>query len=67
MKGNMGPFKATGKPITIHGLDVDELEDGKMRKAFTYSNGMELLAALGALPKPARGPEGKTAAESAAP
>ncbi len=53
MRGNIGPFKATGKPIAIHGLDVDELKDGKMQKAVTFSNGMELLAALGVLPKPA--------------
>ena len=52
MKGSLGPFKATGKPITIHGLDVDELKDGKMQKAVTFSNGMELLGELGVLPKP---------------
>jgi steroid delta-isomerase-like uncharacterized protein len=59
MKGSLGPFKATGKPITIHGLDVDELKDGKMQKAVTFSNGLELLAALGALPKPAAPPSEK--------
>jgi len=52
MKGPIGPFKPTNKPITIHGLDVDEFKDGKMAKGTTYSNGTELLAALGAMPKP---------------
>ena len=52
MKGALGPLKATNKPLTIHGLDVDEFKDGKMLKGTTYSNGIELLAAVGALPKP---------------
>jgi steroid delta-isomerase-like uncharacterized protein len=63
MKGNIGPFKATNKPLTIHGIDVDVLKDGKMQKAVTYSNGMELLAAVGALPKPPAGAEKKAAAK----
>ncbi len=65
MKGPIGPFKATNKPVTIHGLDVDELKDGKLQKGVTYSNGMELLAALGVLPKPA--PAGKPADDAKPP
>ncbi len=53
MKGPIGPFKATKKPITIHGLDFDEVNAGpKMGKAYTYSNGTELLDELDVLPKP---------------
>jgi steroid delta-isomerase-like uncharacterized protein len=63
MKGNIGPFKATNKPITIHGLDVDEIKDGKMQKGTTYSNGTELLAALGVMPKPGAAPAAKPKAE----
>jgi steroid delta-isomerase-like uncharacterized protein len=51
MKGPIGPFKPTGKPIVIHGIDVDLLRDGKMASAVTYSNGVELLTELGVLPK----------------
>jgi steroid delta-isomerase-like uncharacterized protein len=51
MKGPLGALKATNKPITIHGLEIDELKAGKMQKAITYSNGLELLAALNMLPK----------------
>jgi steroid delta-isomerase-like uncharacterized protein len=64
MKGAIGPFKPTNKPITIHGLDVDEMKDGKLQKAVTYSNGMELLSALGVLPKP--GAPAKGAADAKA-
>jgi steroid delta-isomerase-like uncharacterized protein len=72
MKGNIGSFKATNKPITIHGLDVDELKDGKLQKARTYTNGLELLAAVGALPKPAGAnepghPDGKPPAKAETP
>ncbi|HEY4119633.1 MAG TPA: hypothetical protein VGM56_17310, partial [Byssovorax sp.] len=52
MQGDIGPFKATKKPIVIHGVDVDVMKDGKYEGAVTYSNGMELLAQIGALPKP---------------
>jgi steroid delta-isomerase-like uncharacterized protein len=51
MKGPIGPFKPTGKPIVIHGIDVDDLRDRKMARAVTYSNGVELLTELGVLPK----------------
>ena len=36
----------------LHLRTVDEFKDGKMVKGTTYSNGTELLAAIGALPKP---------------
>ena len=49
MKGPIGPFKPTNKAFLIHGLDVDEMSDGKYVNAWTYSNGMELLEQVGAL------------------
>ena len=52
MKGPIGPFKPTNKKLVIHGIDVDELRDGKMALGATYSNGVELLTELGALPPP---------------
>jgi steroid delta-isomerase-like uncharacterized protein len=59
LKGNLGPIKATNKEVTTHGLEIDELKDGKLQKGYTYANSMELLAAVGALPKPkAAKPEG---------
>ena len=53
MKGAMGPFKATNKPVTIHAMEVDEFKGDKWTKATTYSNGLELLGAMGVLPPPA--------------
>jgi steroid delta-isomerase-like uncharacterized protein len=51
MKGPIGPFKPTNRPLTIHGLDIDEVSDsGRMGNMVTYSNGLELLAGVGALP-----------------
>lgn len=43
MEGNIGSFKATKKPFTIHGLDIDELDAGKIAKSWTYTNGNEFL------------------------
>lgn len=51
MKGNLGPMKANNKPLTVHGLEIDEVKDGKITKGYTYSNSMEMLAQLGMLPK----------------
>jgi ketosteroid isomerase-like protein len=63
LKGNLGPMKANGKTITFHGVDIDELKDGKMAKGYTYGNGLEILAAAGMLPKP---PAAKAAKPDAA-
>jgi steroid delta-isomerase-like uncharacterized protein len=52
MKGSYGAFKATKKPITVHGVEVDELKDGKLLKTSTYENGIELLGQLSVLPPP---------------
>jgi steroid delta-isomerase-like uncharacterized protein len=51
MKGRIGPFRPTNKEVVMHGLDIDELRDGKLQRAITYSNGLEFLAAVGAIPK----------------
>jgi ketosteroid isomerase-like protein len=50
MRGDIPPFRATGKPLAIHGVDVDELDGGKLAAAWTYSNGVELMNYLGVLP-----------------
>ncbi len=43
MKGNMGPMKATNKPIGMHFVDVVQVKDGKMAKAWSYGNSMEMM------------------------
>jgi steroid delta-isomerase-like uncharacterized protein len=64
-KGAIGPIKATGKKFSVHGLDIDTFDkDGKIVKAYSYDNSVELLAQLGLLPPPAKGapaaaPKGK--------
>jgi predicted ester cyclase len=42
MKGNMGPMKATNKPIGMHFIDVMQMKDGKMVKGWSYGNSMEM-------------------------
>jgi ketosteroid isomerase-like protein len=60
-RGPLGPLKATNKPMTIHGLDVDEIKDGKLAKATSYSNAVEFLVQLGVMPDPAKMGEKKDA------
>jgi steroid delta-isomerase-like uncharacterized protein len=50
--GPLGPFKATKKPVLLHGLDVMTIKDGKIQAATAYANSVEMLAQTGLLPKP---------------
>jgi predicted ester cyclase len=43
MKGNLGPIKATKKPITVHYVDIAQFKDGKVVHMTTYANSMELM------------------------
>ena len=43
MKGNMGPMKATNKPIGLHFVDVMQVKDGKVLKGWNYANSMEMM------------------------
>ena len=64
-KGALGPIRATGKPFTMHGLDVVAMSGGetpRMQKATTYSNSIEYLTQLGVVPAKKQGddkPAGK--------
>jgi steroid delta-isomerase-like uncharacterized protein len=50
--GPLGPLKPTKKPVTMHGLDIMVVKDGKLASGSTYSNSLELLGQEGPLPKP---------------
>ncbi len=52
-KGPFGPFKATGKPLALHFLDIVQLKDGKVAHLWSYANGVELLTQLGVIKAPA--------------
>lgn len=51
-KGAIGPFKASGKPVALHFVDILQFKAGKIARLQTWSNGAELLAQIGALPTP---------------
>lgn len=46
-KGALGKIAATKKPIAIHIVDVFKLKDGKVARAWTYQNSLELQEQLG--------------------
>ncbi len=50
--GPLGPLKPTKKPVTMHGLDIMVVKDGKVASGSSYSNSFELLGQEGLLPKP---------------
>lgn len=79
-KGALGSIPATKKPIAIHLVDVMKVKDGKIVKASTYQNSLELQMQLGLFnlpdtnsvpssqatpPKPAAAPAAKPAAAPA--
>jgi len=48
--GPFGPLKPTNKPVTMHGLDIMVVRDGKVASDSSYSNSFELLGHEGAKP-----------------
>ncbi len=55
-KGALGPFKASNKPVTIHYVDFWQIKDGHVVSARTYSNGLEVMIQIGAVPAPGMAP-----------
>lgn len=50
LAGPQGTIAPTKKAVTLHGLDVMQLKDGKMVHGWTYANGMEFASQLGLMP-----------------
>jgi len=46
-KGSLLGHPATNGPVTIHAVDVVKVEGGKVERASTFSNGLELMTQLG--------------------
>jgi predicted ester cyclase len=46
-KGALGTIQATKKPIAIHVVDILKIKDGKVARAWTYQNSLELQQQLG--------------------
>jgi steroid delta-isomerase-like uncharacterized protein len=46
-KGALGTIAATKKPIAIHVVDIFTIKDGKVARAWTYQNSLELQQQLG--------------------
>jgi predicted ester cyclase len=61
-KGALGPIKATNKPVSVRFVDFVQMKDGKAVHLDTYSNSMELLVEIGAMPAPGAPPAGSAAA-----
>jgi steroid delta-isomerase-like uncharacterized protein len=45
--GALGTIKATKKPIAIHLVDIFKIKDGKVVRAWTYQNSLEMQQQLG--------------------
>jgi predicted ester cyclase len=52
-KGPIGPFKASGKPVSLHFIDIVQLKDGKVTHLLSFANGVELLMQIGVIKAPA--------------
>ena len=46
-KGDMGPLKATNKAVDLHYSALHRFENGKIKESWGFTNGLEMLAALG--------------------
>jgi predicted ester cyclase len=64
-RGALGPIRATGKPVSLHFVDVLQIKDGKLAHVWTWSNGAELLTEIGVLKAPGASPPSKSVAAAA--
>jgi steroid delta-isomerase-like uncharacterized protein len=46
-KGALGTIAATKKPVAIHLVDIFKIKDGKVARAWTYQNSLEMQQQLG--------------------
>jgi steroid delta-isomerase-like uncharacterized protein len=46
-KGQLGTIAPTKRPVTIHLVDIFKIKDGKVARAWTYQNSLELQYQLG--------------------
>lgn len=46
-KGPLGTIQATKKPISVHLVDIFKIKDGKIARAWTYQNSLEMQQQLG--------------------
>jgi steroid delta-isomerase-like uncharacterized protein/uncharacterized protein (TIGR02246 family) len=51
-KGALGALPASKKPVTVHLVDIYKFKDGKIARAWTYQNTVELMTQVGALTPP---------------
>ncbi len=54
-KGDMGPIKATKRPVNLHGVDVFQFSNGKIVKGWSYGNSIEFVGQVGLFHPPAPG------------
>ena len=55
-KGPIGPFKATGKPVSLHFVDILQFRAGKVARLQSWANGVELLTEIGVIKPPSQPP-----------
>jgi hypothetical protein len=48
-KGQLGTIAPTKRPIAIHVVDIFKIKDGKVVRAWTYQNSLEMQQQLGLL------------------
>jgi len=51
-KGDLGPITATKKKVTLSYSEVVQLEGGKIKETWGYTNGLDMLAQLGLFEAP---------------
>jgi steroid delta-isomerase-like uncharacterized protein/uncharacterized protein (TIGR02246 family) len=71
-KGALGQIKPTNRKVAIEGVDVMKMKGGKLSRAWTYTNGLQLMTQLGmfepgAPPKDASAPKAGAAPTKDAP
>jgi steroid delta-isomerase-like uncharacterized protein len=66
-KGALGPIRATGKPVSVHFLDIIHVKDGKVAHVLTWWNSAEFLTQIGKMKPPGAAAAGGAAPAAKAP
>lgn len=51
--GDMGPLKKTGKPVSLHVVEIVKYDAGKMKQVWRFMDGSAFMRQLGLMPDPA--------------
>jgi predicted ester cyclase len=54
LQSELGPIEATGKAVTVNGITIDRVANGRIVERWHEADNLGMLQQLGAIPAPPR-------------